>query len=167
MSRGEHWRMTPPSGHCRLCYPKRCQCGPFCSSCGDSLGSYPGRGVERCSGCMFESPTMFGEIPTSNSLAVDLDRQARFDVCAQWWRERPERPSVRFLVVRVARLLDRGLVVEGRRPFETFGDAAAEHFDRTLDARLELASFVDRFGPDLELLVASYCRGQGARVSRA
>lgn len=164
MNRGKHWIEAPPSG-CRTCSPQSCECGPFCRSCEAPLGVYPGRGVERCSACMFDSPTMFGTVPASNSFALDLDRQARFDVCARWWRGRPERSSVRMLVVRLAGLIDRGLVVEGRRPFETFADAAAEHFDRTLDARLELASFVDAHGADLELLVASYCRGQGRRAS--
>jgi hypothetical protein len=109
---------------------------------------------------------MFSEPLSSGSLEVDERRAAVFASCVDYWRGRREleaRPrSTLFLVARVARLLDRNLVDEQARPLEVIRQAANEHVERMFEQRLELAAFVDRFGDDLELLVASYCAARRA-----
>lgn len=147
---------------CRICPPGRCACGPVCANCGDLLGKYPDRPwPERCPICLFEHPGRFGHVLHTRDSELDERRRANLDAAVAWWNARPDRtpPVLYWLIPQIAQLVDRGTFAG--RPFELFAVAAAKlTSEHALDARLVCSAFCDDCGPDLDLLIFSWCRSQ-------
>ena len=155
-----HW--DPDLPDCRTCRPGPCCCGPICRHCDAFLGRYPDRPwPERCSICLFEHPTRYGRILPSGDPELDGQREAQLEAAVAWWTAKSHRspPSMYWVIGRIARLVDRGQAKA--RPFEVFALAAADlNSDRALGARLACSAFCDELGPDLELLIVSWCASQ-------
>ena len=93
---------------------------------------------------------------------MDLLRvNTQLEAAVEWWTAKSHRspPSMYWVIGRIARLVDRGQAKA--RPFEVFALAAADlNSDRALGARLACSAFCDELGPDLELLIVSWCASQ-------
>lgn len=152
---------------CNICTPKRCTCGPFCRNCGELLGRYKGQPrPERCSLCLFETPTSFDQLVPTGDDELDAQRAAALPRAVLWWAKLRRKPPVLpWLICRIASLVDRGQA-EGQPPAAVFRKAA-EHLgnrDNAFDGRLACSAFTDAHGGDLELLIVSWCasRRRGA-----
>lgn len=164
--RAPSWCWWTEDRDCSTCYPKRCQCGPFCIHCGDMLGHWTTRRTpERCSGCMATRPTQFGHLFPSGDDPVDDRRVETLGAAVEWWRSwyglfpSGDVPRLAGVVVQLARQLDRNQIIEGQKLSDVFDDMLRiyGHGGDTLDARLACALFSDAFERDLDLLVVAYC----------